>query len=57
MPENWKVKMVQVLIKNWWKLILIVLAVALAITGFSFRLGPLACQKSEIKVKAVEVQK
>jgi len=56
MPENWKIKLVQILIKNWWKLILIVLAVALAITGFSFKIGPLACQKSEIKVKAVPVK-
>ena len=57
MPENWKIKLTKILIQNWWKLILVILAVALAITGFNFKLGPLACQKSEIKIKSVESKK
>ena len=50
MPTDWKVKIAQLTLKNWWKIILILVVVGLVLSGYKFNIGPFGCEKEPIKV-------
>ena len=35
-------------LKNWWKVLLILLVAGLLISGWGLKIGPLACDKSPV---------
>ena len=49
--NDWKMKLLGLISKNWWKFILIILAAGIAFSGWAFQIGPLACDKQALKVK------
>jgi hypothetical protein len=40
-------------LKNWWKVALILLIVGLFVSGWAFKIGPLACDKKPVKFSEV----
>jgi len=49
--SKFKLKIAELIVNNWWKIIFIILSVGLVIAGFSFSVGPMSCEKDEIKIR------
>ncbi len=52
MPKDgWKIKITRAVIKNWWKVILIILSIGIAFSGYDIKSKYFGCNKQPIKVK------